>query len=138
MFKPLVPLFLLLSAPLAAQPTPIAPADMLRHIQILAGDEFQGRAPGSAGERLTTDYIVRQFQARGLEPAGENGGWLQPLPIVETVPGQSRVRWTARGAPVEIAASDIALVGHDETETLADAPVIFAGHGAPTSTARSR
>jgi hypothetical protein len=130
MFKPLVPLFLLLSAPLAAQPAPIAPADMLRHIQILAGDDFAGRAPGSAGERLTTDYIVRQFQARGLEPAGENGGWLQPLPIVETVPGQSRVSWTARGAPVEIAAGEMALVGHDETETLTDAPVIFAGHGA--------
>ena len=37
-----VPLLLLL----AAQPAPIAPADMLRHIQILAGDDFAeiGRA----------------------------------------------------------------------------------------------
>jgi Zn-dependent M28 family amino/carboxypeptidase len=130
MFKPFVPLFLLLSAPLAAQQTPIAPADMLRHIQILAGDDFQGRAPGSEGERLTTSYIVRQFQARGLEPAGENGGWFQPLPIVETVPGNSQVRWTARGAAVEIAAGEMALVGNREIETLTDAPVIFAGHGA--------
>jgi Zn-dependent M28 family amino/carboxypeptidase len=130
MFKPLVPLFLLLSAPLAAQPPPIAPADMLRHIQILAGDAFQGRAPGSEGERLTTAYIVAQFQARGLEPAGENGSWFQPLPIVETVPGQSQVHWTARGAAVDVAAGDMALVGNREVETLSDAPVIFAGHGA--------
>jgi peptidase M28-like protein len=130
MFKPLVPLFLLLSAPLAAQPAPIAPADLRRHIEILASDAFQGRAPGSEGERLTTSYIVAQFQQRGLEPAGENGGWLQPLPIVETVPGPSEVRWTAGGAPVEIAPGDMALVGHDAAETLADAPVIFAGHGA--------
>jgi len=133
MFKPLLcaaaPLFLLFPAPLAAQPAPIAPADLLRHIEILAGDSFQGRAPGSEGERLTTDYIVRQFQARGLEPAGEGGTWLQPLPIVETVPGVTQVRWTARGAPVEIAAGEVALVGDEDVKTLTDAPVIFAGHG---------
>ena len=130
MFKPLVSLLLLLSAPLAAQPAPITPADLLRHIAILAGDSFQGRAPGSEGERLTTDYIIRQFEARGLEPAGENGGWRQPMPIVETVPGTSAARWTARGAPVEIAAGDMALTGNEAVKTLTDAPVIFAGDGA--------
>jgi Peptidase family M28 len=134
MFKPLLCaaalLPLLLAAPLAAQPAPITPADMLRHIQVLAGDDFQGRAPGSEGERLTTGYIVREFQARGLEPAGEGGGWLQPLPIVETVPGSSQVQWTARGAPVEIAAGDMALAGSEEVTNLTAAPVIFAGHGA--------
>ncbi|HEV2818840.1 MAG TPA: M28 family peptidase [Allosphingosinicella sp.] len=129
MFKPLALLFLLLSAPLAAQPAPIAPADLLRHIRILADDSFQGRAPGSEGERLTTDYIVRELAARGLEPAGENGTWLQPLPIVETVPGASEVRWTARGVPVEIAAEDIALSGNEEVKRLTDAPVVFAGDG---------
>jgi len=129
MFKPLVSLFLILSAPLAAQPAPIAPADLLRHIRILAGDDFQGRAPGSEGERLTTDYIVRQFQARGLEPAGENGTWLQPLRIVESVPGTSAARWTVRGAPVVIDAGDMALTGNEAVKTLTDAPVIFAGDG---------
>ena len=129
MFKPFVSLFLLFSAPLAAQPAPIAPADLLRHIQALASDEFQGRAPGAEGERLTTEYIVRQFEARGLEPAGEGGTWLQPLRIVETVPGTSAVCWTARGAPVEIAAGDMALVGNEAVRTLTDAPVIFAGYG---------
>jgi Zn-dependent M28 family amino/carboxypeptidase len=135
MFKQLLraaaPVLLLLSAPLAAQPAPpITPADLLRHIQMLASDGFQGRAPGSPGERLTTDYIVRQYQARSLEPAGEDGTWLQPVRLIETVPGQSRVRWTARGAPVDVAASDMALIGNQPVVTLTDAPVIFAGHGA--------
>jgi Zn-dependent M28 family amino/carboxypeptidase len=134
MFKPwfraAAPLSLLFSAPLPAQPAPIAPADLMRHIEILAGDAFQGRAPGSPGERLTTDYIVREFQARGLEPAGEGGAWLQPLRLVETVPGTSRASWTAGGNPVEIAAGEMALAGTEPVSTLADAPVIFAGHGA--------
>jgi Zn-dependent M28 family amino/carboxypeptidase len=130
MFKPLcVSLSLLLASPLAAQPAPITPADMRRHIEILASDDYQGRAPDSAGERLTTAYIVAQFQARGLEPAGEDGTWLQPLRLVETVPGESEAHWTARGAAVEIEAGDIALAGSREAETLTDAPVIFAAHG---------
>lgn len=130
MFKPLVPLFLLFSGPLLAQPAPIAPADLLRHIQALASDEFQGRAPGSDGERLTTDYVVRQFQARGLEPAGESGGWLQPMRIVETLPGTSRVRWTVRGQTAEVAPGDMVLTGNEPIATLSDAPVVFAGYGA--------
>ena len=130
MFKPLcASLALIVAAPLAGQPAPITAADMRRHIEILAGDAFQGRAPDSPGERLTTAYIVAQFQARGLEPAGENGSWLQPVRLIETAPGESVVRWTARGAPIEIAAGDMALAGNREVETLADAPVIFAGHG---------
>jgi hypothetical protein len=135
MFNPLLrvaaPLFLLASVPLAAQqPAPVTAADMMRHIEVLASDAFEGRAPGSAGERLTTDYIVRQLQDRGFEAAGENGTWFQTLHIVETVPGQSRARWVVRGNPVEIAAGDMALIGQRAVETLNDAPVIFAGHGA--------
>ncbi len=70
MFKPLLSAVasaaLLFSAPLAAQqPTPpIAPADMLRHIERLASDEYQGRAPGTEGERLTINYIAEQLAAR--------------------------------------------------------------------------
>src|SRR5436190_488546 len=100
LFRAAAPFTFLIATPLAAQP--IAPGDMLRHIQALASDEFQGRAPGSAGERLTTDYIVRQLQQRGLEPAGENGTWFQPVRLIETLPGRSDVRWTVSGAPAAI------------------------------------
>jgi hypothetical protein len=134
MFKPLLraaaPVLLLAAAPLAAQTsTPITSADMMRHIEALASDAFQGRAPGSAGERLTTDYIVSQLRERGLEPAGENGTWFQPLRLIETIPVQSSVRWTANGAPLDFVASNIALIGTQPRITLANAPVVFAGDG---------
>jgi hypothetical protein len=138
MFKPLLrataPFCLLAATPLAAQPAaPIAPADMLRHIQALASDQFQGRAPGSAGERLTTDYIVGQLQQRGLEPAGENGTWFQPVRLIETLPGRSEARWTVQGAPVAIAASELALIGPQPSVVIADAPIVFAGYGDQTA-----
>ena len=65
----------------AAGPPPGAPhVDMARMSDItrtLASDEFQGRAPGTPGEDKTIPYLIAQFKAAGLEPAGENGGWTQ-------------------------------------------------------------
>jgi len=126
------PLLLLLSstvAPAQADP-PVTPAEMMRHIERLASDEYQGRAPGTEGERLTINYISDQLRARGAEPAGEGGSWFQPVRLVERRPGTSEVRWTARGAAVDVPADDMILMGRDASERVADAPVIFAGHGA--------
>jgi hypothetical protein len=122
---------LLISAPLAAQQPAamITPAAMMRHIERLASDEFQGRAPGTEGERLTINYIAEQFAARGLEPGGEGGSWFQPVRLVERRPGASSVRWTLNGAVLPFEAGDLVLSGSEESVTIADAPVIFAGHG---------
>ena len=102
MFKPLLriaaPFLLLAPVPLAAQPpAPIAAADMMRHIQVLASDQYQGRGPGTEGERLATAYIVEQLRARGLEPAGENGTWFQPVALVDRATRSEEVSWTAGG-----------------------------------------
>ncbi|HVQ08332.1 MAG TPA: M28 family peptidase [Allosphingosinicella sp.] len=132
MFRTPILAFAFLSAPLAAQqaPAPIAPADLLRHIAVLAGDDFEGRAPGTAGERRTTDYIVAQFRARGLEPAGDSGGWLQTLRLVERKPDRATTRWTAAGRAVEIAPDELILTGREARASVDAAPVVFAGHGA--------
>lgn len=123
-------LFLLATAPFAAraQETAIAPADLLRHINVLASDEYEGRAPGTEGERLTTAYIVRQFQERGLEPAGENGTWFQTVRLATRRPESATLRWTGRQRG-EIGPADLLLTGREARETLADAPLIFAAHG---------
>jgi Zn-dependent M28 family amino/carboxypeptidase len=135
MFKPLIRAAwlaaFLLSVPLAAQqPAPITAADMLGHIQILASDRFEGRAPASAGERLTTDYITEQLRTRGLEPAGEGGTWLQPVGLVDRTTRSQEVEFTAGGRRLPFEAGNIALQGRDPDVRTANARVIFAGHGA--------
>src|SRR5690348_15965071 len=52
--------------------------------RVLASDEFQGRSPGTPGEEKTIPYLIEQFKAAGLEPAGENGGWTQTVPMIHT------------------------------------------------------
>ncbi len=58
-------------------------ADFATHIKALASDRFGGREPGTEGERLTTDYLITQFKAMGLQP-GNQGQWLQEVPAVGT------------------------------------------------------
>ena len=46
---------------------------LLKHIKVLASDEFEGRAPGSKGEDLSVKYISEQFKTIGLKPGNPNG-----------------------------------------------------------------
>ena len=48
-------------------------ARVLADITRLSSDEFQGRAPGGEGERLTVQYLSDQFKAAGLEPGNPDG-----------------------------------------------------------------
>ena len=77
----LLPLLTIAAAP------PAAHVDMQRMSEVtrvLASDDFQGRAPGTPGEEKTIPYLIEQFKAAGLEPAGENGGWTQTVPMIRT------------------------------------------------------
>ena len=56
-------------------------ASYRRHIEILASDEFGGRAPATPGEKLTVDYLINHFEAIGLEP-GNNGSFTQDVPLM--------------------------------------------------------
>ncbi len=72
-------LVLLAACATADQPAPPASTDafahpplsadaLLAHVRVLASDEFEGRAPGTNGERLTVEYLERSFAAAGLQP----------------------------------------------------------------------
>lgn len=43
------------------------------HIRTLAGDDYEGRGTGSAGEKKANDYIEAQFKSIKLLPKGQNG-----------------------------------------------------------------
>ena len=60
----------------------ISSDDIKQHIQTLASDEFEGRAPTSAGEKLTLDYLVSELTKMGLQP-GNGDSYLQAVELVE-------------------------------------------------------
>lgn len=48
------------------------------HISYLADDKLQGREPGTKGEKLAINYIIKQFKNYGLKPMGTKG-YAQPF-----------------------------------------------------------
>ena len=55
----------------------ITSADMTKHLNILASDEFEGRETGTPGNQKAADYIAEQFKNMGLPPVGENESYFQ-------------------------------------------------------------
>lgn len=80
--------FLAMAGPALAQET-VSTDNISQHIRVLADDSFEGRAPGTAGETKTLEYLTAQYAALGLEPGGENGGWLQPVDLLSFLPSSA-------------------------------------------------
>lgn len=58
-------------------------ADRLtENLKILASDEFEGRAPGTAGEEKTVAFLVEKFKELGLKP-GNGDSFVQGVKMVE-------------------------------------------------------
>jgi hypothetical protein len=67
----------------AAAPAPsVDGTRLMRHIETLASDEFEGRLPGTKGEDLTVAYLEEQFRKAGLQPGNTDGTYVQRVPLV--------------------------------------------------------
>lgn len=126
---------MLLATPLAAladSPTFPEPA-YRKHIEVLASDAFEGRAPGTEGETRTIAYIAEQFQAAGLEGAID-GSFLQPVPVVEITPRADAAMElrAGKGRALSLTVPDdvVAWTRRPVPESrITDAEVVFAGYG---------
>jgi hypothetical protein len=107
----------------------VTPQAMMRHIEVLASDEYEGRKPGTAGETKTLQYLAAQLAALGLEGAAGNGRWYQPVPLVQRRPFAHRAVWTVNGAPADLGGDSLILIGKGAVEKAPDRPIWFVGHG---------
>jgi Zn-dependent M28 family amino/carboxypeptidase len=123
----------LLLAPLAAlivaaAPAPIDPAQIKADVRTLSSDAFEGRGPGEAGEARTVEFLSRAFAAAGLEPAGDNGGWVQAVPLVR-LDRQPGARIAVGGRLLSIGRDVSLSLRNAGAWNIADAPLMFAGWG---------
>jgi len=122
---------LLMPAPAAAarRDAPVTPRQLMRHIEMLASDGFEGRAPATEGERRTIAYISDQLRRRGVGPGAAGASWYQPVDLIERRPLSHEARWSAGGRALAFDSERITLVGTQPVQRIDDAPVVFAGHG---------
>ena len=134
----LLPLSVSLSVPLsvvtasAADPVPkITAASLQARTAMLASDEFEGRAPASAGEEKTVAYLEREFRALGLKPGNPDGTYIQKVPMVG-ITSKTKSTFTAGGSEVsftpitEYTASSRRLKPQIEVK---DTDIVFVGYG---------
>jgi Zn-dependent M28 family amino/carboxypeptidase len=62
------------------------PKVLRAHLEFLADDALEGRAPGTRGGATAAKYIATQFERLGLEPAGDSGTYFQRVPIIALTP----------------------------------------------------
>lgn len=111
----------------------VDPARLNASVAVLAGDDFEGRAPTTQGEERTVTWIAEQFEALGLEPAGDDGSFFQTVPINRFVQdGPAVITASVPGETLTLnRGTDIIANSHRPQSriTIEDAPVVFVGYG---------
>jgi len=110
----------------------IDPQHIRAHVKFLSSDLLEGRGTGQRGGDLAAEYIATQFELYGLKPAGDNGGYLQKVPMVGiTTEPSTTLSYVAADKTTNLRLSDDA-VATDETQNPTsdvDADVVFVGYG---------
>lgn len=122
----------LLAATTATAQSPVSTTRLSDDVRVLASDAFQGRAPGTEGERITVDWLIAELTAIGLTPAGTNGGWTQAVPLVRTQLGAGNISVTGAATAASLTQSReiyVNTVRPADRVAIADAPLVFVGHG---------
>ena len=112
----------------------ITPEAFAAHVGVLADPNLGGRMTGTPEHDRAGEYIVRQFDAAGLKPAGDDGGWYQPFPA-------ANLRVPAKGCFLSYRRADgpsgpARAMLHAEFSAMASGtsgafrgPLVFAGYG---------
>jgi Zn-dependent M28 family amino/carboxypeptidase len=120
------------SAAFSAMET-ISPEHIRAHVRFLAHDLLEGRGTGQRGGDIAAEYIATQFAVYGLKPAGENGTYMQKVPMVGITPaaGTTFSLVPSSGEAVALKVLD-EYVAYDQTQqpqSEIDAPIVFVGYG---------
>jgi Zn-dependent M28 family amino/carboxypeptidase len=120
------------SAAFAAMET-INPEHIRWHVRFLSHDLLEGRGTGQRGGDIAAEYIATQFAEYGLKPAGENGSYLQKVPLVgiTTLPDTRFSLVPKQGAAMNLKPLD-EYVAYDQTQQSqsdVDAEIVYVGYG---------
>ena len=103
------------------------------HVRFLSHDLLEGRGTGQRGGDIAAEYIATQFALDGLKPAGDNGTYMQKVPMVgiTLAPGTTFSLVPAKGRARELKLLS-EYVAHDETQqpdSTVNAEIVYVGYG---------
>ena len=103
------------------------------HVRFLSHDLLEGRGTGQRGGDIAAEYIATQFALDGLKPAGDNGSYMQKVPMVgiALAPESTFSLVPAKGSARELKPLS-EFVAHDETQqsnSTVNADLVYVGYG---------
>lgn len=111
----------------------ISASRILENIRVLSSDEYEGRAPASRGETLTTKYIETQFKKVGLKPGNPDGTYFQSVPIMGIKADSSAelmfTNSVGKSEVLKFATDFVAWTKRAQPEINIEADVVFVGYG---------
>jgi Zn-dependent M28 family amino/carboxypeptidase len=102
------------------------------HVQKLADPSMKGRLTGSEDYLRAAAYVVDQFKAYGLTPAGVDGGYYQPVhfDVQRVIASQSSMNLVVDGKVTPLVLGEDAILGSRSPQLAkVDAPLVFIGYG---------
>jgi hypothetical protein len=111
----------------------IRPEAIRADMRFLADDLLEGRGTGTRGHEIAAKFMASEFEAMGVEPAGDNGSYFQSVPLRAIEPDQERTTlslWRKGKEQVLLFGRDFISLGDPgRTEVSVEAPVVYAGFG---------
>jgi Zn-dependent M28 family amino/carboxypeptidase len=111
----------------------IDPERIRAHVRFLSHDLLEGRGTGQRGGDVAAEYIGTQFALYGLKPVGDNGTYLQKVPMVGITPAPETTfsLMSSTGATTDLKPLE-QYVAYDQTQqpqSDVDAEIVYVGYG---------
>lgn len=104
----------------------ISVKEIEKYTTALAADDMEGRGTMQPGGEKAARWLADQMKAIGLKPLGENGTYLQSVPLTETVL-TPETSFLLDGQPLSLG-PDWAPLAQNLKDIEYTGPVVFAGH----------
>jgi len=115
----------------------IDPERIRAHVRFLADDLLEGRGTGQRGGDIAAQYIATQFALYGLKPAGDNGTYLQKVPMVgvTTLPESTFTIVANSGQPMNLKLLDDYVTSNQTQQPQSDinTEIVYVGYGIEAS-----
>jgi Zn-dependent M28 family amino/carboxypeptidase len=125
-----------LTAPLPAQQAAatrvaraVDPRVLQAHLEFLADDALEGRAPATRGGEIAAKYIASQFRRLGLEPAGDSGTYFQRVPIISLTPQPTLAVTAPAPGPLGWKDDFVLWSMRNDSSVSLQGEAVFAGYG---------
>jgi len=111
----------------ARQPAPMSVEALRARLGAYTADSMRGRLTGTPDHKKAVDYIAAELGRMGLTPAGDNGTFLQRVPLATMALDTANATLTVAGRPLRPYVDYLPRNNGATPRRIDGAPVVYAG-----------